>query len=56
LGPYFITAALRTSSSVFFHTPPLMKTRGMLPGRARRDEETRRERERDEETKREEEK
>ena len=24
--PYFITAALRTSSSVFFHTPPLICT------------------------------
>jgi hypothetical protein len=25
--PYFITAALRISSSVFFHTPPLMRIR-----------------------------
>mmetsp|Transcript_13589 Transcript_13589/g.32268 ORF Transcript_13589/g.32268 Transcript_13589/m.32268 type:complete len:274 (-) Transcript_13589:136-957(-) len=28
--PYFITAALRISSSEFFHTPPLMKTRTMV--------------------------
>ena len=28
--PYFIMAALRISSSEFFHTPPLMKTRTMI--------------------------
>merc|ERR1719379_1826163 len=27
LSPYFITAALRISSSEFFHTPPLIKIR-----------------------------
>jgi len=27
-GAHFITAALRISSSVFFHTPPLMRTAG----------------------------
>jgi len=28
--PYFITAALRTSSSEFFHIPPLMNTHTMM--------------------------
>jgi hypothetical protein len=33
--PYFMTAALRISSSVFFHTPPLIMIRTILAGRLR---------------------
>jgi len=33
--PYFITAALRISSSVFFHTPPLIIIRIYVCGRGR---------------------